>query len=89
VRGSGQKARPDPRFASALARATRTGSWCAGPGKARRARYSDGPCCSARRPRRAALARRAAHCAHSGCLGSGGKAQAKPPACPGTPAVVT
>jgi hypothetical protein len=33
VRGSGQKARPDPRFASASARATRTGSWCAGPGK--------------------------------------------------------
>jgi hypothetical protein len=65
VRWSGQTARPDPRFASALARATRTGSWCAGPGKARRARYSDGPCCSARRPRRAALARRAAHLAPS------------------------
>jgi hypothetical protein len=61
LRGSGQKARPDPRFASASARATRSGSWCAGPGKARRARYSDRPCCNARRPRRPALARRAAH----------------------------
>jgi hypothetical protein len=27
LRGSGQKARPDPRFASASALATRTGSW--------------------------------------------------------------
>ena len=89
VRGSGQKARPDHRFASASARATRTGSWCAGPGKARRARYSDRPCCSARRPRRPALARRAAHRARSGYPGSGGKAQAKPPACRCTPTVVT